>query len=78
MTDDIFTDRFHWCALAAGFLAAAESHLHDSEFVRRVAYRWYEEGAFKREAAERAAVVANLPELQEERPEYQASSPRCA
>lgn len=46
MTDDIFTDRFHLCALAAGFLAASEGRLDDSEYVRRLAYQWYEEGAF--------------------------------
>ncbi|QEL18761.1 hypothetical protein [Limnoglobus roseus] len=46
MTDDIFTDRFHWCSLAAGFLAAAEGRLDDSEYVRKLAYQWYEEGAF--------------------------------
>lgn len=46
MTDSIFTDRFHWCALAAGFFAAIEGRLEDSEYVRRLTYQWYEEGAF--------------------------------
>lgn len=39
-------DRFHWCALAAGFMAAAEGRLDDSKYVRELTYRWYEEGAF--------------------------------
>jgi hypothetical protein len=46
MTDDFWSDRFHWCALAAGFIAASEGRLHDSEYVRRLAYQLYEEGAF--------------------------------
>jgi hypothetical protein len=46
MTDDFWNDRFHWCALAAGFLAASEGRLWDSEYVRNLAYQWYEEGAF--------------------------------
>jgi hypothetical protein len=50
MTDDFGSDRFHWCALAAGFLAASEGRLDDSEYVRRLAYQWYEEGAFAEEA----------------------------
>lgn len=46
MTADIYTDRFHWCALAAGLLAAGEGRLHDSDYVRELAYEWYEAGAF--------------------------------
>ena len=46
MADDIFDNRFHWCALAAGFLAASEGRLHEQEYVRELAYRWYEDGAF--------------------------------
>jgi hypothetical protein len=46
MTYDFWNDRFHWCVLAAGFLAASEGWLHDSERVKRLAYQWYEEGAF--------------------------------
>lgn len=47
MTGEPFwSNRFHWCALAAGFLAASEGWLHDSERVRRLADEWYEQGAF--------------------------------
>ena len=53
MTDDFWSDRFHWCALAAGFIAASEGRLHDSEYVRRLAYQWYEGGAFAEEAKAR-------------------------
>lgn len=53
VTDDIFNDRFHWCSLAAGFLAASEGWLHDSERVRQLAYQWYEEGAFAERVAAR-------------------------
>lgn len=48
MTDDDFWfNRFHWCALAAGFLAAREGRLEDSDYVRRLAYAFYEDGAFR-------------------------------
>ncbi len=47
MTDSIFNDRFHWCALAAGFLAAMEDRLHDSEYVKQLTYDFYKQGAFR-------------------------------
>lgn len=46
MTQDIWSDRFHWCALAAGFIAVLEGRLQDSCYVRDLAYQMYEEGAF--------------------------------
>jgi hypothetical protein len=51
MTDDFWRDRFHHCALAAGFIAAAEGRLGDSRYVRDLAYRMYEDGAFASQAA---------------------------
>ncbi len=45
--DEFWSNRFHYCALAAGFIAAAEGRLHDSFYVRELAYRMYEEGAFR-------------------------------
>jgi hypothetical protein len=50
MTDDFGADRFHCCAIAAGFMAACEGRLDDSGYVRRLAYQGYEEGAFADEA----------------------------
>jgi hypothetical protein len=47
MTDDFWQDRFHWCALAASFIAAAEGRLDDSQFLHVLAYEMYEDGAFK-------------------------------
>jgi hypothetical protein len=47
MTDPFWNDRWHWCALAAGFLAASEGRLEDSEYVRKLAYAFFEEGAFQ-------------------------------
>jgi hypothetical protein len=35
---------------AAGFMAAGEGRLDDSEYVKRLAYQWYQEGAFAEEA----------------------------
>jgi hypothetical protein len=46
-SDDFWQNRFHWCALAAGFLAASEGCLADSRYVRKLAYEFYETGAFK-------------------------------
>lgn len=46
MDDEFWTNRFHWCALAAGFLAAGEQRLHDSTYVRALAYDFYEDGGF--------------------------------
>ena len=48
MTEAPFwTTRFHWCALAAGFIAEAEGRLDDSLYVRDLAYSMFEEGAFR-------------------------------
>jgi hypothetical protein len=48
MTDDPFWhDRWHWCVLAAGFLATCEGRLDDDAYIRELAYRWYDEGAFR-------------------------------
>lgn len=50
MSADFWSDRFHWCALAAGFRAAAEGRLHDSAYVEGLTYAFYGSGAFKDEA----------------------------
>jgi hypothetical protein len=42
MTDDFWDNRFHWCALAAGFIAVAEGRLDDSRHVRDLVYRMFE------------------------------------
>jgi hypothetical protein len=47
VTDDFWSNRFHWCALAAGFIAAAEERLDDSAYLRELAYSLYEDGAFR-------------------------------
>ena len=47
MTDDFWKNRFHWCALAAGFIAASEGRIEDSAYVRELAYSMFEEGAFQ-------------------------------
>jgi hypothetical protein len=44
---EFWRDRFHLCALYAGKLAHAQGKLEDSEYVRRLTYRLYEEGAFR-------------------------------
>jgi len=46
MSDDFWSDRFHCCALAAGFIAAAEGRLGDARYVRDLAYGIYENGTF--------------------------------
>ncbi|HEV3005852.1 MAG TPA: hypothetical protein VGX78_15405 [Pirellulales bacterium] len=47
MSDDFWSDRFHYCALAAGYIAASEGRLDDSEYVRRLAYELYERRPFR-------------------------------
>lgn len=47
MTDVFWENRFHWCALAAGFLAAAEGRLDDAGYVKKLAYEFFEAGAFR-------------------------------
>ena len=47
MGDTIFNDRFHYCALAAGFIASAEGRLDDALYVRELAYGFFKEGAFR-------------------------------
>jgi hypothetical protein len=39
-------NRFHWCALAAGFLAVTEDRLAGSDYVRDLTYRMFEKGEF--------------------------------
>jgi len=38
---------FHWCALAAAFVAAGEGRLHDSAYAKQLTYDLYEGGAFR-------------------------------
>jgi hypothetical protein len=45
--DDFWSNRFHFCALAAGFIAVAEGRLADSTYVQRLCYDLYESGAFR-------------------------------
>jgi hypothetical protein len=46
-TDLVWSNRFHWCAVAAGFIAHAESRLAESSYVKELAYEIYESGAFR-------------------------------
>lgn len=46
-SQDFWDNRFHFCALAAGFIAASGGRLDDSLYVRELAYSFYEEGAFR-------------------------------
>ena len=50
MTDSFFADRFHFCALLAGQIAYSEGRLQEREYVRRLAYRLFEQGAFRERA----------------------------
>ena len=49
LDDEFWSNRFHFCALAAGCVADSEGRLRDSEYVRQLAYKLFEEGAFKEE-----------------------------
>ncbi len=59
MTPDPFwSNRFHRCALAAGFIAASEGRLDDALYVRELAYSLYEGGAFR----DRAVMAVKTPD----------------
>ena len=62
MTDDdeFWSNRFHWCALAAGFLAANEGRIGDSRYVRQLAYEMYEQGAFRERGASKSLTSQSL------------------
>jgi len=47
INDEFWSDRFHRCALLAGFVAHGEGRLADSGYVRRLAFDLYEGGAFR-------------------------------
>lgn len=61
MTDEFWSDRFHFCALAAGFIASAEGRLDDALYVRELAYAFYKEGAFHDRANRVASAVTPSP-----------------
>lgn len=48
--EDFWSNRFHVCALVAGFIAWAEGRLDDPLYVRDLAYRMYEDGAYQTRA----------------------------
>lgn len=66
MSDTIFNDRFHFCALAAGFIAASEDRLDDALYVRELAYGLFKDGAFQ-DRARRAAPAGRHPSLRDSR-----------
>ena len=47
MTDPVWGNRFNWCVLAAGFLAASEGRINDSRYVQKLTYELFEDGAFR-------------------------------
>jgi hypothetical protein len=44
---EFWQNRFHTCALVAGFLATRDGRLHDAGYVRQIAYQLYESGAYR-------------------------------
>lgn len=69
-TDDpVWGNRFHWCVLAAAFLASAEGRLGDSRYVQKLAYEMYETGAFRDRIVTRASEASSTsddPSIPEE------------
>jgi hypothetical protein len=49
-TENFWSNRFHWCALAAGFLAGSEGRIDDPRYVQELAYHFFDTGAFKKQA----------------------------
>jgi hypothetical protein len=46
-SDDFGSNRFHFCARAARFIAVAEGRLSDGTYVQCLRYDLYESGAFR-------------------------------
>ena len=67
--DEFWANRFHWCALEAGFRAKAQGRLHESEYVRRLAYGLYESGAYRESLARTDAVCQSAARARLGRPE---------
>lgn len=65
MSEDFWDNRFHWCALVGGFLAAAEGRLDDSRYVRELVYGLYEGGAFREANSRTPGILAQLRRIQE-------------
>ena len=61
MTDPVWSNRFNWCALAAGFLAHAEGRIDDSRYVQTLACELFETGAFRDRIASLAASASPVP-----------------
>ena len=40
--DDFWDDPFHMCALRAGYIALMEGRFQDQEYVKKMAYEFYE------------------------------------
>jgi hypothetical protein len=53
----ILDELFHRAALQAGFLAWIENRLHDSAYVQRMAYEFYEEDLKRKNALNQPEAV---------------------
>ena len=56
--EEFWSNRFHHCALFAGFQAASEGRIGDSRYVQQLAYELYERGEFRERAATRPLTSA--------------------
>jgi hypothetical protein len=59
--EDFWQNRFHLCALAAGFIAVSEGRVSESRYVQQLAYELYERGAFRGGTANSLTTAANCP-----------------
>jgi hypothetical protein len=46
MTENFWSDRFHWCA-GGGIHGCQRGQVHDSDYCKRLADELFDEGAFK-------------------------------
>ncbi len=75
--DEFWSNRFHWRALAAGFLAASEGRLDDSAYVRKLAYEFFDTGAFRDRIAARKNDAITSPVDNGDDPRYTAPATKA-
>lgn len=78
VTDGFWTNRFHWCALAAGFQALVEGRFEDSLYVRELAYHFYETGGFADRVPSRNAAVQGASGIATSLPQFSPEPSECS
>ena len=62
MTAEFWANRFHHCALIAGFIASDKGRLADCQYVQQLAYDLFESGVFRNPSGPNSRPPAVRPE----------------